>query len=126
MPIKTKISAHLKRMYFSSAHLELWYVLCLNLRGKIGQKRLFSCFWDEEVFRKIFRNSIFRYLKDTSAKPKSISKSVVFLLQRGMYTDKRKCTWRIGLNLRKTREKNAVCLKNRSTYSTRTFMLKSY
>ena len=58
--------------------MELWYVLFLNLRRKIGQKRVFSSFWDEEAFRKIFRKCIFRYLKDTSAKPKNISKSLIF------------------------------------------------
>ena len=53
-------------------------MFCVKILRKIGQKRDFSSFWDEEAFRKIFRKSSFRYLKDTSAKPKIISKSLIF------------------------------------------------
>ena len=56
---------------------KLWFSLCEKMEWKVGQRPLFSRFWDEEAFIKIFRNSIFSSAKGTPSCAK-----IMFFLRR--------------------------------------------
>ena len=57
---------------------ELLLFLFEKLGWKIGQKPVFSRFWDEQAFKRIFRKSIFCSVKNTSSCTKIFSKCFFF------------------------------------------------
>ena len=105
--------------HFSSSQLKLFYYKLKERKESIQQFHYsqgsseIRCFFKMSILLPILSHvnqTVFQNWINSGHN--AISKAVVFLLQRGMYTDKRKCTWRIELNLHtKRREKMPCALK---------------